>query len=111
MSDSSDEEEPTLKVSWPAATTSSQLGPSKAEKKMYKSRLSYKKEWEQKYPWVSCTNVEEGMFCIFCQKSGNSPATARGAWTSRGVKDWNYATELLKLHSQSKWHRDSVIFV
>ena len=45
------------------------------------------------------------MFCTFCQKSGNSPTTARG------VKDWNHATELLKLHSQSKWHKDSVVFV
>ena len=28
---------------------------SKAQKrKLYKVRLSYKKEWEQKYPWVYC---------------------------------------------------------
>ena len=80
-------------------------------KRIYKSRLSYRKEWEQKYPWVSCTNVEEGMFCTFCQKSGNSPVTARGAWTTRGIKDWNHATELLKLHNESKWHRDSTVYV
>lgn len=100
--DSADEDEVTVEFSQPAATTSRQAGLSK---------LSYKKEWEQKYPWVSCTNVEEGMFCTFCQKSGNSPITARGAWTSRGIKDWNHATEQLKLHSQSKWHRDSVVYV
>ena len=35
--------------------------------------------------------------------------TARGAWTSRGVKDWNHATEQLREHSQSKWHRDAII--
>ena len=50
------------------------------------------------------------MFCRLCQKSGTAPATARGVWTTRGIKDWNHATELLKLHSQSKWHRDSVVF-
>ena len=80
-------------------------------KRIHKSRLSYRKEWEQEYPWVSCTNVEEGMFCTFCQKSGNSPVTARGAWTTRGIKDWNHATELLKLHNESKWHRDSTVYV
>ena len=112
-SDSSDEEasqsQPTL-----TATTSPavEVGPSKSQKKkIYKSRLSYKREWEQKYPWLSCTNVEEGMFCTFCQKSGKSPVTARGAWTSRGVKDWNHATEVLKRHNQSTWHRDSIVFV
>ncbi len=26
------------------------------------------------------------------------------------MKDWNHATEQLKEHSQSKWHRDSIIF-
>ena len=51
------------------------------------------------------------MLCTFCQKSGNSPVTARGAWTTRGIKDWNHATELLKLHNESKWHRDSTVYV
>lgn len=27
------------------------------------------------------------------------------------MKDWNHATELLKLHSQSKWPKDSFVFV
>ena len=64
-----------------------------------------------KYPWVSCTDVEEGMFYTFCRKSGNSPVTARGAWTTRRIKDWNHATELLKHHNETKWHRDSAVFV
>ena len=50
-----------------------------------------------------------GMFCNIRQKYGKPPPTARGAWTSRGVTDWNHATELLKLHIQSKWHQDGVI--
>ena len=28
---------------------------------------------------------------------------------TRGIIDWNYATELLKQHSGSKWHQDSSI--
>ena len=32
--------------------------------------------------------------------------TKRG-WTTRGIADWNHATELLKQHSDSMWHRDS----
>ena len=56
-----------------------------------------------------CDSPVTGMFCKICQKYGKPPATARGAWTSRGVTDWNHATELLKLHNQSKWHQDGVI--
>lgn len=79
-------------------------------KKVYKANLSYKKQWEQKYPWVYCTDVKQGMFCKLCQQRGNPPSTARGAWTSRGIKDWNHATELLKQHSKSHWHRDAIVY-
>ena len=44
------------------------------KKKIYKSQLSYKPEWEKKYPWVFCTNPKEGMFCRTCQKWGTPPA-------------------------------------
>ena len=55
---------------------------SKAQKRnLYKARLSYKKDWEQKYPWVYCDDPKQGMFCKLCQKRGNVPSTARGAWT------------------------------
>ena len=67
---------------------------SKAQKrKLYKARLSYKKEWEQKYPWVYCDDPKQGMFCKLCQKRGNAPSTVRGAWTTREIQDWNHATE------------------
>ena len=83
---------------------------SKAQKrKLYKARLSYKKEWEQKYPWLYCDDPKQGKFCKLFQKQGNAPSTARGAWTSRRIQDWNHATEQLKEHSQSKCHRDAVI--
>ena len=84
---------------------------SKSEKKKaYKAKLSYRKQWESKYPWVYCTDIAQGMFCKLCQQKVNPPATARGAWTSRGMKDWNHATELLKLHNESSWHRDAVVY-
>ena len=79
------------------------------KKKMYKSHLSYRKEWEKTYSWVYCTDPEKGMFCRLCQNFGKTPVTARGAWTSRGINDWNHATELLKLHNNSKWHKDGAI--
>ena len=83
---------------------------SKAQKrKLYKARLSYKKEWEQKYPWVYCDDPKQGMFYKLCQKRGNAPSTARFAWTTLGIQDWNHTTEQLKEHSQSKCHRDVVI--
>ena len=50
------------------------------------------------------------MFCKLCQQRGNPPATARGAWTSRGIRDWNHATELLKLHSETSWHKDAIMY-
>ena len=43
--------------------------------------LCYKKVWEKVYPW----------------------------WTTKGIVDWNHATELLKQHSGSKWQQDSSI--
>ena len=32
------------------------------QKKVYKARLTYRKEWEEKYPWVYCNDPQEGMF-------------------------------------------------
>ena len=58
---------------------------------------------------VYCDDPKQGMFCKLCQKRGNAPSTARGAWPTRGIQDWNHATEHLKEHSQSKCHRDAVI--
>ena len=49
------------------------------------------------------------MFWKLCQKFGKPPATARGAWTTRGIVDWNHGTEQLKLHNEAKWHQDSAI--
>lgn len=37
------------------------------------------------------------------------PANAFGAWTSRGISDWNHGTEMLKLHNKTKWHQDAVL--
>ena len=35
------------------------------------------------------------------------PAGSRGAWTTRGILDWNHATDMLKKHANSQWHRDA----
>ena len=80
-----------------------------SKKKLYKAKPSYKKEWEIHYPWLRCTDPNDGIFCNICQKYGNAPAGCRGAWTTRGVKDWNHATELLKQHMHSQWHRDAAV--
>ena len=78
-------------------------------KKLYKAKLSYKKKWEIHYAWLRCPDSNDGMFCNTFQKYGNAPARCRGAWTTRGLKDWNHATELLKQHMRSQWHRDVVV--
>ena len=77
------------------------------KKKIYKSKLSYKKEWGKRYPWVNCNDPSKGMFCGTCQRWGNCPAGAKGGWTTRGITDWNHATELLRQHADSQWHRDA----
>jgi len=46
---------------------------------------------------VHGTDVTQNMSASFSQKAGNPPASARGAWTSRGIKDWNHAINLLKV--------------
>ena len=58
---------------------------------------------------LALLHTNDGMFHNTCQKYGNAPAGCRGAWTTRGVKDWNHATELLKQHMRSQWHRDAVV--
>ena len=80
-----------------------------AKKKAYKSKLTHRRQWETKYPWVYCDDVEKGMFCRLCQEHGKPPANARGAWTSRGIADWNHGTDMLKLHQNSKWHNEAAI--
>ena len=79
------------------------------KKKMYKAQLSYKSDWEKQYPWVQCKDPKDGMFCTTCIKWGNPPPSAKGGWTSRGIVDWNHATELLKQHVNSKWHKDAAV--
>ena len=56
-----------------------------------------------------CTDPAKGMFCRLCQEHGRAPLTAKGGWTSRGICDWNHATELLKLHNDAKWHKDAAV--
>ena len=46
---------------------------------------------------------------VLCKKWGRPPPSAKGGWTTRGIVDWNHATELLKQHSGSKWHQDSSV--
>ena len=104
------EGEPAPKRQKSTMQQSSSKGLSASEKKeYYKGRLSYRKEWEQTYPWVHCTDPKEGMFCSLYQKLGKPSATARGGWVSRGITDWNHATEQLKSHNSSKSHQDAAI--
>ena len=49
------------------------------------------------------------MFCTTCIKWGKPTLSAKGVWTSRGIVDWNHATELLKQHTNSKWHKDAAV--
>ena len=46
---------------------------------------------------------------VILTRSMDVPAGCRGDWTTRGVKDWNHATELLKQHIHSQWHRDVAV--
>ena len=46
------------------------------------------------------------MFCL-CKKWERPPPCAKGGRRTRGIVDWNHATELLKQHSASKWQQDS----
>ena len=81
------------------------------KKEMLQEKVIYKKVWEKVYPWVQCEYPEVGMFCTLCKKWGRPPPSVKGGWTTRGIVDWNHATELLKQHSGSKWHQDSSITV
>ena len=80
-----------------------------SKRQAYRAKLSYKKKWEDTYHWVTCIDPADGMFCSVCQEWGKPPSGARGAWTTRGITDWNHATELLKQHANSQWHRDSAV--
>ena len=40
---------------------------------------------------------------------GKPPAGSRGAWKTKGISDWNHATELLKHHADCQWHRDATV--
>ena len=78
--DSEDEEDvvPTTSTSDALTSTNSEASVGRSEyskaqkRKLYKARLSYKKEWAQKYPWVYCDDPKQDMFCMLCQKQGNA---------------------------------------
>ena len=78
------------------------------KKKCYKKKLSYKKVWILGFR-VQCEDPKVGMFCTLCKKWGRPPPSEKGGWRTRGIVDWNHATELLKQHIGSKWHQDSSI--
>ena len=40
---------------------------------------------------------------------GRPPPSEIGGRTTRGIVEWNHATELLEQYSGSKWHQDSPI--
>ena len=82
---------------------------SSEKRRQYKAMLSYKREWEKKYPSVTCQDASKGMFCTVCMKWGHPSAGSRGAWTSKGISDWSHATEVLKLHGESQCHRDAAV--
>ena len=63
------------------------------KKKCYKKKLSYKKVWENVYPLVQSEDPKVGMFCALCKKWGRPPPSANSGWTTRGIVDWNHATE------------------
>ena len=66
---------------------------SKGEKKRaYKARLSYKSQWEQKYPWVYCSDVKQGMFCKLCQEPSNCKGGMDGK-RSQGLEPCNGVIE------------------
>ena len=66
------------------------------KKKCYKKKISYKKVLAKVYPWVQSEDHKVGMFCTLCKKWGRPPPRANGEWRTRGIADWNHATELLK---------------
>ena len=59
---------------------------------VYKAKLSYRREWEIKHPWLYCDDAGHGMFCKLCQKRGNPPSTVRGVWELKiGTTQLSYA--------------------
>ena len=45
---------------------------------------------------LQCEDPKVGMFCTLCKKWGRPPPCGKGGWTTRGIVDWNHATELPK---------------
>ena len=78
------------------------------QKKQLQSAAEKRKNRVEKHVWVICELPSDGKFCSTCQKCGSPPAGSRSAWTIRGLTDWNHATELLKQHASSQWHREVV---
>ena len=87
----------------PPCSKKQQLSSSE-QRRQYKAKLSYKREWEKKCPWVICKDSSKGMFCTICQKWDHPTAGSRGAWTSKGVTDWSHVTELSRAHGESRCH-------
>ena len=48
-------------------------------------------------------------FVLFVGNGEGHLQVQKDGWTTRGIVDWNHATELRKQHSGSIWHQDSSI--
>ena len=92
---SSEESEPLREKKHVSVTTS--------KKKLYKAKVSYKRNGRSTTPGFVAQTLMMACFVILAR------STVRGAWITRGMKDWNHATELLKQQMHSQWHRDAAI--
>ena len=76
-------------------------------------KLGYKKVWEKVSlgSRFSVKILKLACFVLFVRNGEGHTSKCKGGWMTRGIVDWNHATELLKQHSGSKWHQDSSITV
>ena len=105
----SSDDETDVQDSSTALTTESKEAKRRRKAKSYKAGLSFRPKWKETYDWLLCESSDEGMFCSICRTHGRPPSSAKGAWTVRGIRNWNHGAEMLKQHNSSQWHKDAVV--
>ena len=70
-------------------------------KQSYKKNMKFNPEWENKWGWMTYDKYERGMICTVCKKYGKPPVQAHSAWVTRAINNWQKATDLRNMKSQS----------
>ena len=84
------------------------LNPSE-KTRIYKAKLSYRKEWEKKHSCVSgaLASILVMVYPVRHARSGKPSSGIKRCMENQGITNWNHTTKLPEAAWDSQWHREA----